>query len=422
MSIVSPFFKPPDLRSAPPGPIMDSGVVEMSGPKRFDFLIACLALLLGRADAAPAQTRADNPARALAKNAGRVVQLEEVLRIRDDGASAVFKIPRELAAGPDGSLYFIDYDEGPRLYRFSPEGKLIFKLLKTGQGPGEVQNPSGFLVTEDRIRVLSWIPPKIIDFGPDGRYLKESRVAEDTHGLWYLGVSEGRIYGVRDEVFRSAAWGNSGVSTIPNAVYEISPDFLSWKKLYEFPVRMLVKGRRAFRLDPIDADTRGSSLFILHTAEYRVDEFDLRSGALKRVISRKYDRVKSEASDEGDPDPETRGVEFPEDPYVWDIDRIHAAAGKLFVFTSTMSSGGDDQQVDIFDAEGRFADSVVLRYPPGGRNHRARWTVLTDDGLFIIPEQEKDGLISIGHYRIPDRDLFPPAPGPGNGRAARRGQ
>ena len=121
--------------------------------------------------------------------------------------------------------------------------------------------------------------------------------------------------------------------------------------------------------------------------------------------------MKSRAGEEEDPDTETRGVEFPEDPYVWDIDRIHAAAGKLFVFTSTISSGGDDQQVDVFDGEGRFLDSVVLRFPDRGRDHRARWTVLTDDGLFIIPEQEKDGLISIGQYRIPDAGLFP-APTP----------
>jgi hypothetical protein len=343
----------------------------------------------------------------LAANAGRVIKLEEVLRIRDDGDTAVFKIPRELTVGSDGSLYFIDYDKGPRLYRFNPGGRLALKLLKPGQGPGEVQNPSGFLVTEDRIRVLSWIPPKIIDFALEGRYLKESRVQEDTHGLWYLSVAEGWIYGIRDEVFRSAAWGNSGVFTIPNAVYQISPDFLSWKKLCEFPVRMLVKGRRAFRLDPIDADIRGSSLFVLHTAEYRVDEFDLGSGGLKRVISRKYERVKTTASAENDPDPETQGVDFPEDPYVWDINRIHAAAGKLFVFTSTIAANGNDQQVDVFDAEGRFVDSVVLRFPAGGRKHNARWTVLTDDGLFIIPEQETDGLISIGKYRIPDADLFP---------------
>jgi len=150
--------------------------------------------------------------------------------------------------------------------------------------------------------------------------------------------------------------------------------------------------------------------------------FDLRSGQVKHVITRAYDRVKARAEKAPDPDPETRGIEFPDEPYVWDIDRIHAAAGKLWVFTSTIRSGGDDQQVDVFDEAGRFVDSVVLRFPAGGRNHRARWTVLTDDGFFIIPEQEKDGLISIGKYRIADADLFPPDRAPGDLRAARRNQ
>jgi len=384
----------------------------------FLMLVFCIVVL------GPGQTRVDNPGRALAKNAGRVVKLEEVLRIRDDGAKAIFRSPRELALGPDDSLYFIDYDEGPRLYRYSPEGKLISKLLKKGQGPGEAQNPSGFLVMEDRIRVLSWIPPKIMDFGLDGHYIKESRVEEDTHGLWFLAAAEGKIYGIRDEVFHSDAFGSSGVFSVPNCVYEISPDFRSWKKLYEFPVRMVIKRTSAFRQDPIDAVIHGSTLYILHTAEYQVVAFDLRAGRVKHVIARKYDRVKSSSQKPADPDPETKGIDLPDDPYVWDINRIHAAAGKLWVFTSVMKPNGDDQQVDVFDEAGRFIDSLVLRYPAGGRNHRgvARWTVLTDDGFFIIPEQEEDGFISIGKYRIVDADLFPPASAPGDIRAARRGQ
>ena len=107
----------------------------------------------------PAQIRVDNPARAAAKNAGRVVQLEEVLRIRDDGDNAIFKVPRKLEIGADGSLFFHDFAEGDRLYRYSPEGKLVFKTLKTGQGPGECQHASNFLLDGDRIRVQAWSPP-----------------------------------------------------------------------------------------------------------------------------------------------------------------------------------------------------------------------------------------------------------------------
>ncbi|MCX6568026.1 MAG: 6-bladed beta-propeller, partial [Candidatus Aminicenantes bacterium] len=369
------------------------------------------------------QTRVDNPGRALAKNAGRVVKLEEVLRIRDDGETAIFKTPRYFSLGPDNSLFFLDYAEGSRLYRYKADGKLIFKLLKNGQGPGECRDAMGYFVTGDRIRVLAWIPPKIMDFSLDGRYLKESRVEEDTHGIWFLCITEGKIYGIRDEVFSSAAFRSEGIFTIPNSVYEISSDFKTWKKIYEFPVRMVIKRRRgAFRLDPIDAVIHGSTLYILHTAEYQVVAFDLRSGQVKHIITREYDRVKAKAEKATDPDPETKGIEFPDDPYVWDINRIHATAGKLWVFTSTIRGGGDDQQVDVFDEAGRFVDSVVLRFPAAGRNHRARWTLLTDDGFFIIPEQEKDGLISIGKYRIVDADLFPPSSAPGDIRAARRDQ
>jgi len=382
----------------------------MSRKRMIAVLAVILAFSMGVPAAGLSQTRVDNPGRARAKNAGRFVQLEEVLRIRDDGEAALFKSPRFFKLGPDGSLHFVDFAEGDRIYRYGADGKLVRKLLKTGQGPGECQYVADFIVTGDRVRVLAWSPPKIMDFSlENGRYLREARVQEDSHGLWFLGTAGGKIYGIRDEVFRSAAFENAGVFSIPNVVYEISPDFRTWRKIYEFPVRMLTKTRRAFRLDPIDAAIHGTTLYINHTAEYRVTELDLSSGVAKRVISRAYDRVRGKPAKPEEADPELKGVELPDDPYVWDIARIHATAGKLWVFTSAMKPDGDDNQVDVFDTDGRYADSIMLRYPAGNRNHRrmSRWTLMTDDGFFVIPEQEEDGLVSIGKYRIVDADLFP---------------
>ena len=382
----------------------------MNRKRMIAVLVIIPAFSMGASETGLGQTRVDNPGRTLSKNAGRIVQLEEVLRIRDDGEAAVFKSPRFFKLGPDGSLHFVDFAEGDRIYRYSMEGRLVRKLLKTGQGPGECQSLAGFIITGDLVRVLAWSPPKIMDFNLEsGRYLREARVQEDSHGLWFLGTAGGKIYGIRDEVFRSAMFENAGVFSIPNAVYEISSDFGTWKKIYEFPVRMVIKTRRAFRLDPIDAAIHGTTLYINHTAEYRVTEIDLRSGAPKRVISRAYDRVRSKPAKAEDADPELKGVELPDDPYVWDIARIHATAGKLWVFTSAMKPDGDENQVDVFDADGRYADSIILRYPAGDRNHRhvARWTLMTDAGFFIIPEQEEDALVSIGKYRIVDADLFP---------------
>jgi hypothetical protein len=383
----------------------------MSVGKKALFLVLHPAfILLAIALPSSAQTRIDNPARALAKNAGRIIKLEEVLRIRDDGQTSIFKVPHGFSRGDNGSVYFLDEADGPRLYHYGPEGRLISRFLKKGQGPGEIQHASGFVVAADRIRILAWAPPKIMDLSLDGRYLGESRVGEDCQGLWFLGMAEGKIYGIRDEMFSSSAFRSSSgftTSTVPNCVYEISPDFRTWKKLYEFPVHMMVRRGSGFRLDPIDAVIQGLSLYILHTAEYRVTELDLRSGGLRHVITRKYDRVKGSSEKSADPDPETKGIEFPDDPFVWDINRILGAAGKLWVFTSVMKPDGNDQEVDLFDGAGRFVDSVILRFPTTGQKHLARWTLLTNDGFFFIPEQEEEGLISIGKYRIRDADLFP---------------
>ncbi|TFH34658.1 MAG: hypothetical protein E4G99_09050 [Anaerolineales bacterium] len=353
------------------------------------------------------QMRVDNPKRPLSKNAGRAINLEEVLRIRDDGNAAIFRTPQWLSLGKDCSLFFLDYGEGARLYRYGPDGRLIFKALKNGQGPGECKYPSGYFFSGDTIRVPAWIPPKIMDFNPDGRYIRETRIKEDTHGLWFLASSGGKIYGIRDELFSSAAFRSSGVFSITNSVYEISSDFETWKKLYEFPVHMVIKRRTAIRLDMIDAAIQGSFLYILHTAEYRVVKFDLLTARVDRIITRTYDRVKGVPSKEVDPDPEARGIDIPSDPYVFDINEIHAVGENLWIFTSVYKPNGDDQQVDVFDAAGRFIDSYFLRFPTSERNHRIvrRKALITDDGYLFIPEQEEDGLVTIGKYKIRDLGL-----------------
>jgi hypothetical protein len=243
-----------------------------------------------------------------------------------------------------------------------------------------------------------------MDFDFAGHYLEEIKVREDTHGLWFLAVANGRIYGIRDELFSSAAFSGSGTFPIHNSVYEISSDFATWKKIYEFQVRMVVKRARAVRLDMIDASVCGSTMYILYTARYEITQLDLKTGRVERFITRAYDRVKGETGPIGpDPDPEARGFEeVNSDPYVFDIDEIHAVGDELWVFTSTAKADGNDQQVDVFDTSGRYIDSFFLKFPPSGRKHRgaSRKSLVTDDGFIFLPEQEEDGLVTIGKYKI----------------------
>jgi hypothetical protein len=367
------------------------------------------------------QIRVDNPAQPTAKNAGRIVKLEEVLRIKDDGVTAVFRLPRKLALGADGSLFFHDFAEGDRLYRYSPEGKLRYKILKTGQGPGESQHVSNFFLEGDRIRVQAWTPPKIMDFGLDGRYLSEIPT-ESTHGLHSLFMAGGKIYGLRDEIPHSQAIFKTGLIETPYSLYEISPDFKTWRKLQDFPVRHSIKNHSWVRLDMIDAAAGGLFVYVVHAAEYRIDQFGLVSGKLERIITRAYERQRIMSKKQAVEEPETQGVQMPSFAFMFDISQIHTVKDRLWIFTSTERAGGNERLVDVFDAEGRFVDSFYLQFPDAGRNHRISKSLITDEGILFIPEEEEDGLISIGKYRILDAGLFPASSAAGDVRAARRGQ
>lgn len=366
--------------------------------------------------AARAQTRIDNPRRALAKDAGRIVQLEEVLRIRDDGDRVIFKVPRDFALGPDGSLHFYDIAEGVRLYRFGPDGKLVFKTMKTGQGPGECLAGANFVIDGDSIRIQAWNPPKIMEFGLDGRYRSEIPT-ESTKGLRFLFLVDGRLYGLRDEIPYSDAIAKTGLVETPYRLYEFSSDLKTWKKLNDFPVRHSIRkdpaGRPSWiRLDMIEAAAGGPYVYIVHAAEYRIDQFDLRTGRVERVFGRAYDRRRLEAEGDEDLEPGTKLEPDDSEAPSFDVLEIHAVGDRLWAFTSTMSDRGNDRVVDIFDAEGRFVDSVVLAYPDRTLRHNYTKSLVTADGILYVAEQDREGLVSIGQYRVPDAGLFPSQAGP----------
>jgi len=72
-----------------------------------------------------------------------------------------------------------------------------------------------------------------------------------------------------------------------------------------------------------------------------------------------------------------------------------------------MEENGNERLIDVFDAEGRFVDSFRLEFPDDRLDHHYSKGLITADGFLFLPEQDEDGLVSIGKYRIHDADLFP---------------
>jgi hypothetical protein len=348
--------------------------------------------------------------RPVTNNAGRTIDLEEVFRIRDDGSTIIFRGPRNIFLGQDGSIFFLDYAEGGRLYRLDPEGKFIFKTLKSGQGPGECNYPSNYIIVNNKIRVQAFMPSKILDFNMSGRYLKEIPIKEDTHGVWFLAFSDGNILAIRDELFGFQPFlqRQKGKFDIPNSVYEISADFSKWRKLYEFSVPgVIVPGRGEYRQGMIAAAVKDSMLYFVHTAEYRIEILNLQTEKIDCVITRDYERqkTKSRASQN---DLEMKGIDdslF--SPYLFDIFEIQTVGPNLWVFTSTERADGTERLIDIFNPKGCFLDSFYLRFKSKEKQHRYGNSLVTDDGFVFVPEQDEEGLVSIGKYQIKDTRMIP---------------
>jgi len=336
------------------------------------------------------------------KKSGRIVKLEEVMRIHDDGEEIIFKNPRYFSQLDDGSLICFDY---PALYRFDDKGKLLFKILNIGEGPGQYKYPDYYYIDGERLFFYSWIPPKLLEYDLNGNYLKEKRVPTST--FVYLGYIDGKIFGIRDEIRYSEFIHKEGIFETPYTLYRISPNFRKREKILDISVEHYIMKARWRRRTGYAFVPYKHYLFCLHTAEYQVDKIDLRSGRIEKIFKRPYDRIKStkKGTVQDDPDPYNppipRNLLPPSADYKWDIYWIQVAKNTLWVFTSTMKD--EMQLIDVFDMDGTYIDNFYLQFPENNEYHGNSNFLITDDGyIFKLEENIDSGLLSIAKYKIID--------------------
>ena len=120
----------------------------------------------------------ENPAKPIAKNAGRIVTLKEELRIEDTGAGYFFKNPSSIRVSPRGDIFFRDGQEQALL--FDPKGRFVRNLFKKGQGPGELSSIVDTWASPDRL-YLRGNPPKILVFDYEGNLVQRTPSPRRSH-------------------------------------------------------------------------------------------------------------------------------------------------------------------------------------------------------------------------------------------------
>jgi len=340
-----------------------------------------------------AQTVIENPEKPLSKNAERIVKLKEIMRIRDDGVEIIFKAPYGLQIGHDGSIYF--YDDW-RIYKFSSEGKFVFKIIKPGQAPGEAIRRTSYLLTKDEIIIQAINPPKIMRFDLLGSFKGEKRT-ELTRTFDFIGFFENKIYGFLGESPYEAL-GKEGFVDFPEYLYEITSDFSRLNKKYSFPIKYYViksawYGRA--RLDFAFKDTE--NLFVTHTPEYKIIKFNIEKNIVERIFSRKYDRVKYPQKKEKLP---PNALSPPPIKYYLDLSKLLIHKDQLWAITSTRDKQ-NRRLIDVYNMKGEYIDNFYLEFPANitPRNF-AYGTIVAKEGYIYTIDEHSDGFFSIAKYKL----------------------
>ena len=158
-------------------------------PDSFPFSIAAATAMMMLAIFAPlaAQDVIENPDKPLAKDAGRVLKFRDEWVITDEGGDFYFKGPNHLQVADDGSVFVADEKQ---LLRFSPDGRFLKNIFKSGQGPGEIGSWFSYLPAGGSLFIRDGQSSRFWRADPDGA-LKESIPLEKSKYNDFIAVVPG---------------------------------------------------------------------------------------------------------------------------------------------------------------------------------------------------------------------------------------
>ena len=343
-----------------------------------------------------------NPDQPPAKNAGRVLALKEVLRIKDNGSTYFFKEPYlNIEAADDGSVFVQD---GLKLYKFGPDGRYQGNFVKVGQGPGEITTElTEFIIRGGEAVLFSAPSSKLLVLDLSGKLIKEITFSRRT--FYDLVAYDGRKFLMTN--LRIAEFARKeGLRKRNNYLFLVAPDgtatetptvFASEDTVVIYPGRDGRPGAISsssvtwMRRSPV----AGSHFFMADAEDYLIKRVDAATGTVDRTFRRDYPRVKNPKKDVKEYRDRFPALEN-------DIHRLLVRGDKLWVLTSTFDAK-KGILTDVFDFEGRFLDSFYLPLFDArtGDSFSRRYMPMFIQGkhLFVV-EHDADWVYSVAKYEI----------------------
>ena len=344
------------------------------------------ALLFSFAIGATAQQIIENPEKPLAKNAGRLLELKEILRITDESGEFFFKYPYQLQVAGDGSIFMADEGE---FLRFDPSGKFIKNLYKKGEGPGEISSGFTYFISGDDIFIRDGSKRRVWSTDFEGNLKREYEIPI-TGYTGFIGIRKDDCVFTKT-VMPPAAERTGKLMEIPHIVFLTSLDGKTERPVFTFHSQEFMHPKAGRSWTPTIAvlSPNGRHIVGSYDLEYKIQVVDVEQSKIVRTFNRKYPRIKHVIDDYERKFNEQTGS--PAMEFNPDVIGIKLVEDKIWVRTSATDPKKGDLW-DVFDYAGKFLDSVFLG--PG------RTLLRVGSDTIFVSEKNADDTIAVVKYRI----------------------
>ena len=321
------------------------------------------------------------------KNAPTRLALEDVFTVGGgDSPDASFVSATGLDVLPDGTVYVIDSKDS-RVKVFDAAGKFLRAFGRQGQGPGEMSQPTGILITPGReVLVEDTLNRRLTFFALDGTFLRHVSTAK---ALGMTGIqmdSKGLI------VARSMGLAEDGKMALEVKTYDAEFNPKVRLASFEMQISAQIKINPFSAMNLLYALGREGLLYLGSAKAYEIRVVSA-EGKLLKTIGRDHEPVPITQADKDEMLKSLTGVpgvnvkdmiQFP-DVYPPFSSFILADEGRLLVRTFEKGQAKKEFYWDVFDADGRYIARVPIVHDIQlWRDGKAYFFVEDEDGYRVL--------------------------------------
>lgn len=298
--------------------------------------------------------------------------------------------------------------------KFDKTGKFIGNYYKEGLGPGEINDANKVFIQENHLVLYNRLPSKLLWFSQtDGTLKKEARLSDE------LGFSDFlTYYNKKYFVFRESFPNTKGKAVIIDIKvkllsYNIESETFTDENLFYLKKYFVSKFENSSGIKNVNfvqvCHVNDHTFLIANTGNYEVQRLDLKGKKITLFIKREYKKVLVKEAWKEHFQPFrflNVGVKGKERK-TWskqsldDIQKMYRFGSKIWIVTSTFDEKTRLVNTDVFDLNGKYIDTFLLKLPEKMLIYRINLARITlyNDHLFIF-ERNEDGDFELVEYKL----------------------